>query len=635
MYNKEVPIEYTLSGSLKKVTKRWHDAVTEPNNMIVSTNVDGIFRKGDSISVRYKGAGVYKKYYPIDVIVTMYPDSPTTEEMLCSNKWGETSAADNIASRKERNYSVFFTNDTTKVAHFDRANYFDGIRYAHAYRPEFVYEYVYAGTNRHIERTYGWFSWGSLNYREGVNSKNSYTEYFKKNGAQPDVYPLQAGTHGLTTPFLPTYPGFLWVYVWDQQLPFLYNKSTDGFEDHVDGEDFWKSIGSMYCVTDTPGVFRFRMLTSSFWFVPSVAALGPTAPEPEKFIRDGTENKTEVTKSPNSEIEFRVSQDVSTYGYYGSSFEKYSSFSLEDKLPSEVEYVSAKVERSWEHSSATGTTDDFTRFGTLTYNNSTHTVKFAFSSDFLRNTMGYMGETYTLVIKCRIKNTTRQDFTNQAKTTICGDEQSTNIVTVKVPVHKIETEVVNGTITPTEINIPEGEDRTISYSPNTGYYLKSITVDGVDVSITDYTDDYSFENITADHKIKVVYAKNPYIVIQKQIDISKVIWAKGTPEFFYLVNGVDWQGINRKYCRYIGFNTSSVNQKQVTLYIPSGLWTVTEYPINDWQLLKSEAIDNGTVSGNSVVLDTRNADSATAKFTNDISDYSNYTHNETKVNNLK
>lgn len=74
--------------------------------------------------------------------------------------------------------------------------------------------------------------------------------------------------------------------------------------------------------------------------------------------------------------------------------------------------------------------------------------------------------------------------------------------------YTIATEVVHGTITETETNIPKGADREITYAPEEGYHLESITVDGSPVDIGTYGDLYSFRNITEDHIIQVVYAQD-------------------------------------------------------------------------------------------------------------------------------
>lgn len=72
----------------------------------------------------------------------------------------------------------------------------------------------------------------------------------------------------------------------------------------------------------------------------------------------------------------------------------------------------------------------------------------------------------------------------------------------------IETEVKNGTITPTITNIKNGENKKVEYSPKDAnkQYLKSITVDGEHVEINDKNrSSYDFNNVTVNHKIVVVY----------------------------------------------------------------------------------------------------------------------------------
>lgn len=71
---------------------------------------------------------------------------------------------------------------------------------------------------------------------------------------------------------------------------------------------------------------------------------------------------------------------------------------------------------------------------------------------------------------------------------------------------QIITEVIHGTITDPITDIPIGEDREVTYAPDEGYHLESVTVDGVDADIEDYEDSYAFLDITENHAIKVVYA---------------------------------------------------------------------------------------------------------------------------------
>ena len=73
-------------------------------------------------------------------------------------------------------------------------------------------------------------------------------------------------------------------------------------------------------------------------------------------------------------------------------------------------------------------------------------------------------------------------------------------------VFTITTQAVNGTITPTVTNIQRGASSTITYSPNTGYKIKSITKDGANEPITtSNTTSLTFSDIDDNHSIKVEF----------------------------------------------------------------------------------------------------------------------------------
>ena len=76
----------------------------------------------------------------------------------------------------------------------------------------------------------------------------------------------------------------------------------------------------------------------------------------------------------------------------------------------------------------------------------------------------------------------------------------------------INTSVVNGTVTPLESGILPGEDRVVSYAPDTGYHLDSVTVDGAPVDIAAYPSSYPFDDIQADHTVDVVFEINTYAI---------------------------------------------------------------------------------------------------------------------------
>ncbi len=87
---------------------------------------------------------------------------------------------------------------------------------------------------------------------------------------------------------------------------------------------------------------------------------------------------------------------------------------------------------------------------------------------------------------------------------------------VASPCYRITTEIENGTITPTQNKIDSQENRTIKFSPNNGYYVSEIIIDGHAYSYKDYADSYTFSNIQRNHTIKVVC--EPLKTITTEID---------------------------------------------------------------------------------------------------------------------
>ena len=76
---------------------------------------------------------------------------------------------------------------------------------------------------------------------------------------------------------------------------------------------------------------------------------------------------------------------------------------------------------------------------------------------------------------------------------------------------KITTSVTNGTIDPS-CDVYKGDNKTINYAPNDGYKLRSVTVDGAEVDISQYPSSYTFTNLDKNHEIAVVYELPTYTV---------------------------------------------------------------------------------------------------------------------------
>lgn len=197
-------------------------------------------------------------------------------------------------------------------------------------------------------------------------------------------------------------------------------------------------------------------------------------------------------------------------------------------------------------------------------------------------------------------------------------------MTVKAVFYKgfnITTSITNGTITPNQTNLQKGVNKTITFQPNDGYYVKSITVDSTSYSGADLSKrEVSFSNIQGDHNIQVVCAKDPVITITGKV--GSYIAEKGSPEFSYKITGTDYLGKTHTYYRHLIANEAG---KSVTMQIPAGNWTVTQLESDGWMFSSAEGT-NATISGQAVTLDTTVGD-ASVTFANMVSDYDGYTAN--------
>lgn len=96
----------------------------------------------------------------------------------------------------------------------------------------------------------------------------------------------------------------------------------------------------------------------------------------------------------------------------------------------------------------------------------------------------------------------------QAKAiTVKGEEVTVNSPRLYKGGFRILTRVENGTITDDVTNIMAGSTETVNYSPDEGYELVSVTVDGEAVDIEAYPESYTFADIIDNHEIVVIYQK--------------------------------------------------------------------------------------------------------------------------------
>ena len=198
---------------------------------------------------------------------------------------------------------------------------------------------------------------------------------------------------------------------------------------------------------------------------------------------------------------------------------QYDNLVFSDVLPAEVSYNSLKV--------FDGNTDVTSSAGTVNYNSSSHTLTYTFNSTYLSNTDNYNGNTLSFKINVTGVNNTKSTITakNKASLNISGLTRTTSEVTTDIlPLWAVTTYIDHGTITPTKNDIKTGEDYTVTWSPDVGYYVYKVVIDGVtdyEGNTADsrlYPTEHKFTNISKDHDIKVYTKKIPKLVISKTVE---------------------------------------------------------------------------------------------------------------------
>ncbi len=118
---------------------------------------------------------------------------------------------------------------------------------------------------------------------------------------------------------------------------------------------------------------------------------------------------------------------------------------------------------------------------------------------------------------------------------ICEVEDGVFIVTVNIMTEKgkrryawyktelqgyyydVKTECINGTISASE-EVLSGGSYTVTYKPDTGYQLSSVTVDGIAVDPEEYPASYTFSDVSDDHSIRVEYTEKTAVVAESSSD---------------------------------------------------------------------------------------------------------------------
>lgn len=131
---------------------------------------------------------------------------------------------------------------------------------------------------------------------------------------------------------------------------------------------------------------------------------------------------------------------------------------------------------------------------------------------------------------------------NGIGTGYAGATDGVHLLQVKVNEVRIITATAdaNGTIDPAgTITVPKGDNKTFTITPDSGYCINDVLVDGKSVGAVT---EYKFENVTEAHKIHATFARNytPYYPIQPEqpkVDIpdDDALGLNTTDHFAYIV----------------------------------------------------------------------------------------------------
>lgn len=496
----------------------------------------------------------------------------------------------------------------------------------------FTYELEYVDTGENIPLSGLYTTIGSLqsyqHYHPGMQESLAAESVAYLYDGQIEAFRLRdRGNNNFTGPEELEITGIRYNTDLDGYIRF-YGYQYD-FDDQLEGESYLKScIG--FKLKDAKPTLRYGTPSPIAWISFNLAVFGAAAYPPTKSVYNSSyQDINGQTLELGSSFKYAVDVKIPNTPALASSV--YRSMYIQDVLDSKVKCTGVKLQKKVGNGGFSDVGSDVYTVNSSGNSSGGGTVKITINSPYSK--LDYSGAvTYRMLIDCQILDSGQAD--NKGTLVINGSAKDTNVVTIYGErKYTITTEVVNGSITAKQENIIKGSDRTISYSPNSDYYLKELYVDGTAVSVASYPSSYTFSNITADHHIKAVYAKNPVITVVKQIDTSRIVYAKGNPIFTFKITGTDYLGNSRTYYRLLSMG--NLSWKSFNLKIPAGTYTVTEVGINDYRLSSITANVSCSVSGNSAVLYTLNSDSASCTFINIMSDYSNYTGNDIEVNKLK
>ena len=330
-----------------------------------------------------------------------------------------------------------------------------------------------------------------------------------------------------------------------------------------------------------------------------------TTPSP---IKSGTTSAT-----PNQAVSYNIAFTVPQQptGYL------YSKFVLSDTLPSGLKYTGFSVKND----AGSNVTSSFT--GSINGQEFTLTPNNLSSSSFY-----FKG--YTVTINATVEDKDYKDqqgsdgrviLKNQAKITaknspsVPEETKTSNVINTEV-LFNINTKTDgNGSITDSIKGISAGSTKEITFTPNAGYEVDTVTVDGTQVTATDK---YVFSDISKNHEISVTFKP-----VYRQLGIAKIIDPKdvnisyGRPTAIFKVEGTDVTGQKHEYeyvipLRFVSEGSGTpydgmyagiiTDTYRKVPEVPAGTYTITEVKTSHYDVESVYAEGGKVTSDNTVML---------------------------------
>ncbi|MBQ9011159.1 MAG: isopeptide-forming domain-containing fimbrial protein [Bacilli bacterium] len=339
--------------------------------------------RGKSVVVKYTNIGKYNGK-PIGCFLTITPEAASSDAVYQV----DNSLYDGVWVRGDANfkYEFFYMDDTgTKIISLDDA-YFT-LSSFNNYKVEgwwdFIEEVSFDGNGQNNIQTYYFSSDSTMSTR----TSNGRLIFYSTSNDFKDCIDLNAST------CLDT------------------NKSkTNSFESAA--------------VTFKIKGDSFSFYRNDGWMNVYTAPISGTSPEkPVKFVKTKEGKRANAAEyNIGDTVVFEVDQKVNTLGV--DILSRYSSFSIVDPLPAEVDYKDAKLY------DASG--NEITS-GSVSYNKASHTVIWTASKEFL-DTMSLNGEVYTLKLSTVLNSKMKTKAVNGSYSLINDSKAVSNEVEVTTPV---------------------------------------------------------------------------------------------------------------------------------------------------------------------------------------------------------